>query len=471
VEMLRHAAHADAAPALATLTLLLAETLAAWAAGDNPKCVTFAREGLAMASRSGVFVWNEFFYSMGAEAAFSDEDRDGAQEFIEALRHVAGRGMFATACYHSYCSWDALLRRDLARALEHIEPCRNATDALGYPFARAVARFASAQVLFARGRKEDALASLDESRHIAARLDEKLVTFACDLFEADVSWDDDRPRALAALRRGLAYARENGVYNTYWGQKSLMVRIAVLALENDIEPAYVRTLIARRRLHPGALAARVEVWPWRYRVRALGSFEVVREPDACSTSSPSPPAKGLRGMPLRLLQAIVAFGARGVRETQLVDALWPHAEGDAGRRVFDTTLHRLRRQLGGEDLVQLREGRVYINERLCWLDVWALEDVLADLDHQLGHAAPVALLEQMANRLVDLYRGPLLCEDVPDDAWVRGPRQRVEGRFRRAADRLSAALQAAGQSRHAAALRKPGAFGDRANPSATSRSD
>jgi ATP/maltotriose-dependent transcriptional regulator MalT len=454
VEMLREAARARGSPALAALTLLVAESFCAWTTGDKDACLRLVREALVIASRSGVFVKNDYLYSLAATAVLCAEDVDGAPEFLEPLRQMAGRGLFANASYQSYAAWEALLRNDTTRALECAELSRTATDALGYPFARAVSRLAMAQVLTASGRKGDALSALHDGRRIAVQIEDFMTIYACELVEADILWDDDRTRAVAALRRGFAIARERSIYNTYWLRASMAARLAQRALEHDIEPDHVRALIARRGLRPASIPARVEGWLWRYRVRALGSFEIIFADVDRAASSTREVSCGLRGKPLRLLQAVLAFGARGVRDTQLVDALWPDAEGDAGRRVFDTTLHRLRRQLGDDDLVQLTDGRVYLDERLCWVDLWALDHAIVEVDRQVGRGAPPTVLTELARRLEGLYRGPLLGEDIADQEWVRAPRERISARYRRAVEGLAKALRDAGQFADAATLQQ-----------------
>ena len=143
------------------------------------------------------------------------------------------------------------------------------------------------------------------------------------------------------------------------------------------------------------------------------------------------------------LQAIIALGTRRVRDIDLIDALWPDAEGNAGRRVFDTTLHRLRRQMGNENVIRLYDGRVSLDERLCWVDTLALEGGLGEVARQIERRAPVCDLAELARRLRALYRGPLLADH--DLGFVLGPREKIAARFRHAAARLAASLESRGE--------------------------
>ena len=65
-------------------------------------------------------------------------------------------------------------------------------------------------------------------------------------------------------------------------------------------------------------------------------------------------------------------------EMVFTDTLWPDAEGDAARNALDNALHRLRKWLGGDDRVLLRQGALALNSARCWTDVAALEVLLDD---------------------------------------------------------------------------------------------
>ena len=54
---------------------------------------------------------------------------------------------------------------------------------------------------------------------------------------------------------------------------------------------------------------------------------------------------------------------------RLAALLWPDAQTDAAKHSFDTTLYRLRKLLGHDDLLVLAEGRLSLDREQCWLDV------------------------------------------------------------------------------------------------------
>lgn len=121
--------------------------------------------------------------------------------------------------------------------------------------------------------------------------------------------------------------------------------------------------------------------------------------------------------------------------------------GDAAANAFKTTLHRLRKILHHEDAVLLRDGKLSLDPGCVWVDTWALEQLFGELvpvasgtDNDRGLEAP----ETMAERLVDLYKGPFL--DGSDLICALRLRQTLHRKFLLAIERLGAAFESAGRS-------------------------
>lgn len=135
-------------------------------------------------------------------------------------------------------------------------------------------------------------------------------------------------------------------------------RLCAFALEQGIEAPFVRELIRERRLQP-APDARSQAWPWALRIQALGPLTLWAN---------GVPLSAPRGKARELLCALVALGGRDVSIEKLCDSLWPEADGDRARSAFDTTLHRLRKSLGDDALLELREQRLSLSRQHCYLD-------------------------------------------------------------------------------------------------------
>ncbi|HEV8306268.1 MAG TPA: BTAD domain-containing putative transcriptional regulator [Methylomirabilota bacterium] len=237
----------------------------------------------------------------------------------------------------------------------------------------------------------------------------------------------------------MALGRDGGYVTTAWWRPGMMAELCARALAAGIEPEYVRELVRRRRLVPDQPPLDVPEWPWPLRVHTLGGFRLEKDGRPVEFTGKA------QRKPMAMLEAIVAFGGRGVHEPQLAEALWPDAEGDAAHQAFATTLHRLRRLVGQDDTVALREGRVSLDSRRCWVDVWAFEALLDQADaEKAGNAARARTLGE---RALALYRGPFLGPDSP--AWAVAARERLRRRFLRGVGRLGRHSEDAGEWRPA----------------------
>ena len=78
-----------------------------------------------------------------------------------------------------------------------------------------------------------------------------------------------------------------------------------------------------------------------------------------------------------------------MREDSLIDALWPDAEGDAAHFALTSAIHRLRRLLGREEAIIRQDNEVSLDDRYCWVDVWAVERLLARAEASRGTEATV----------------------------------------------------------------------------------
>jgi hypothetical protein len=231
----------------------------------------------------------------------------------------------------------------------------------------------------------------------------------------------DETVALQHLRVALASAQTYGYrYGPMlYAASGLMPRLAALALANGVHADVVRDIVLRHDLPapPSAGAS----WPWAVTIRALGGWHVER------ADGPMPSSRKESRRLLELLQLLVAHGSAPVPQDVLTDALWPDAEGDAARNALDNALHRLRKWLGGDDRILLRQGALCLNSARCWTDVAALELALNDALND----APAA------QGLPRLYPGPLLPgNDSPAIATRRSALQR----------RMQRALVDAGES-------------------------
>jgi hypothetical protein len=210
-----------------------------------------------------------------------------------------------------------------------------------------------------------------------------------------------RDAALARLAAALGVARAHGCRHGPMLRvvKDLLPRLAALALANGIEPTVARDLIEHHQLKAPPDAD--ESWPWPVRVALLGGYALTVD-----GAVPRPSRKESRRL-VELLKLLAAHAAMPIALDRVEDLLWPDAEGDAARNALENALHRLRKALGGEDRVLLRNGMLLLNPERCWVDVKALERLLGEIE-----SAPTPALPALSDALRRRYTAPLLPDDT-----------------------------------------------------------
>lgn len=234
----------------------------------------------------------------------------------------------------------------------------------------------------------------------------------------------DHATAAGMLREALALgAHWNYGHLFLYAAPDVESRLCAFALEMNIEPCYVKRLIRQRGLLPPENAD--ECWPWTVRVFTLGGFRLLLNGEAF-VSVGKPQKK-----PLELLKALVAQGPSGAVARNLAALLWPDAEGETLKKTLDITLHRLRKLLGGDNAVLLQEGKLSLNPKICWCDVWVFERMAERVISSLQapvHAADV--VKSASARALHLFNGAFLATEE-DSAWLLPARDHALSRFQR----------------------------------------
>lgn len=325
---------------------------------------------------------------------------------------------------------------------------------------------------FAAARVEvDRLLRTGHGRH---RLIYQTSAAVLDLVEAATRGANlDAPVAavLAAIER-------TGSFRAFTYNRPLGAEAMTYALEHDISAVTARRVIETMRFDPPPTLP--EVWPWTVRLYLLGAPQVELD------GAPLGGKARAQQKPLDLLAAIALGGGAaghpgaaagsvvqpgsvatagsaaradpGADSQSLMFALWPGADADA-KTALDVTLLRLRKLLVHDGLVLLADGKLRLDRRRVWCDVWAFEARLEQLD---AAGALPGLIAVDAAALIKLYRGPLLGEpgDATVPAWAATARERLRSKFLRAIAEFGGRAEAAGDWAGAIAFYERGILQD-----------
>jgi DNA-binding SARP family transcriptional activator len=414
------AAREDAPPGdLATLLFFRGYGQIQFAEAEAAAATIARMERLAAATGSIDAFTSTWFLDCRAAVVRGEVAR--ARESLDRLRQAGGLPVPIAMHVGTLAVYVALLEGNPPAA---VAEARAVLDSAGHvlPDYRPLWHANLGQALLALGDVEAALHELEAAVATArsARLEGMRVS-AQLLCAAALLRRGDTEGALVPLREALAAARSIGcVPHLPFVLPATLSHLAAAALGHGIEREFVRRTIASRGLPPPD--AEEERWPWRVRVRALGAFEL--SVDGAALDAAAKPQR----KPIELLKYVIASGGRDVGFGAVTQALWPDAEGDAAKRSFDVTLHRLRRLLGCDDAITLHGGKLALNPGMVWVDALAFERLAGRVEElPRGQRAPAALPVDVLERALRLYRGPLLASD--DEPWIRPARQRLRRRF------------------------------------------
>ncbi|HSA88397.1 MAG TPA: BTAD domain-containing putative transcriptional regulator [Burkholderiales bacterium] len=401
-----------------------------------------AREALAAAAADAMHDYDAWLSAINAAALLGAGERDAARSELQALEaNGAALRRGDRAAVHYLRAWLGALEGNGALAQREARTAVAMAAESGMPWIECLARVALAETLAEANDWRACEAQLRSAEALAARLRSALLQYAVHLAAAAAAHERrDEAGALASLRTAFALGREQGFQHVPSWRPAAVGDLCVLALRSGVEPEFARTLARGHALVPRTLPFRVKDWPWPFRIQTLGRFDLQRPGGQVEASGKGP------GRPLELLKVLIALGGQSLRAEQLADALWPHAEADYAHKSFTATLHRLRRLLGMEEALLLRDARLTMNRSLLWVDTWALEQILSELDETLRAPAPASL--GVAAKLMDevfaLYRGPFLPDESEQPAYI-AYREQLRARLLRCLVRVARVWEEAGR--------------------------
>jgi len=312
----------------------------------------------------------------------------------------------------------------------------------GSPYTLGFSHIVNSLVKHILKKHKEAKDHLGEVFDIALQIKAKIYEFSALLLEALFAFDQgEEESGRLSLRKALALGKGRKYFYPYIDLPGRMAYLCKNALENGIEVEYVQELIRRLNIVSDQPPLHLENWPWRLRIYTLGRFELLRD------GKPIQFSRKAQQKPLSLVKALVALGGMEVKEEQITDILWPEADGDGAHRSFEITLYRLRKLVGIHDVVQLQEGRLTLDPRYCWVDVWAFDDFLRRFEQglqgegkKIGETAAISQIQ----RAIGLYQGAFLPGET-SEPWTNSVRERVRSKFLRCVKKLGHHWEKAGR--------------------------
>lgn len=383
-------------------------------------------------TESGAFAKAKWIYSGIVTSCLVFGDIKTAQVYLAKYKsYIIPNSRLELGYYHWYQGWIHLIMHQPEQTRTHLQITLEIYAQLNNQIFLFQAHGALVQVLTELQEFELAKHHLTEARNIAHNCENiRMQLYYCNYLEAYLHIKSGQvDRAIPLLKTSFRSATSHGwIAQAYW-ETHMLADLCSVALLYGIEIEFCKKLIKLFSILPRESTVAIDQWPYPIKVYTLGRFSLLIDDIAPDMSGKS------AARPIELLKCLIAFGGRHVAQERLIEALWPDAEGDAGTKVFHTTLHRLRKIFKYEDSLILKDGLLSLDTRYVWADNWTLERMITQLDTEL-QKRDQQYVEILATQLLHYYKGPFLSHEK-DQIWSFTYRERIQLRMLRCLSALA----------------------------------
>jgi two-component SAPR family response regulator len=400
-----------------------------WVLGETEAAREMGESALRVSEASGIYFLRALISSQLIYAHGVENDIDGMGRILEKLEKWLSveRGL-DYAHYLYQLSWYSSIKGEHALAENQARRALELTRPMSTPVFIALCQIRLATSLIHLGEYNEAHLLLDVAQGYVIKIHSEYILLGIKIARA-YAWlrQGNEAACEIELEYGFQLGLKHGyVLPQYTMDYRILVSLCEFSLARNIKADYARKLIRKYSLTPENTTDISDSWPWSVKIHALGAFgiEVIDRPESVLCKRQS--------RVFEMLKVLVSYGGRNVSEQQVSDLLWPNAEGDLAHQNFKVTLHRLRKLIG-QQAVLINDGKLALNSDLVWVDVWAFERLLTQLESSSDSDLVV-----LVGEVVENYQGGLLPGDNAD--WVLYGRERLRERFLRitgqAAERL-----------------------------------
>jgi len=409
----------------------------------HAECINVVYKGLEIARKTGFVILNNIIAGHGIWSALINEEYDTAKAlFEENTASIKQARLLDQGLIDFVKSLEALRSGNLNQAKVYAASALKASIDVGSQFSTIFCYLLNARVNYETGDQKAASDHLNEALRLSQLTRTKHLIFHALMLKARFVLSEEHSEfGLQVLREALALGKEIGLYHNMIDSRYSVARLFAIALEHDIEVNYVSTYIRKRGLTLETTPVTVVNWPWPVKIYTLGRFEILYRDRPLQLSVKTPKK------PLELLKLLICCRQIGMARVAAMDCLWPDADGDRAIQNLNTTLHRLRKILGWNEIVVSEGGKLSLNSALCWVDVWHFEDLVNQVKSAQNPATDVDQLFQA----LSIYEGHF-DDQQGDNATIIGYAEKLKNLWIVAVTDLGTTLTQSGKHQQAVDL-------------------
>jgi DNA-binding SARP family transcriptional activator len=393
-------------------------------------------EALLLIHKTGLHVWEHIFYMPGIFASLLLGKISKAEDFLKKFEILLDNNhSHSYTIFHHFTGLYNLLKGNNARALTHAKTAVKLSDETGYVFTTIVCRIQLAFILHEQEKTQEALKELGIAYFKALDTKSSIYKFMCLLVKSKIKLDqNEKERGLELLREAMFLGKTNNYMNMiWWWHPSMMAQLCTKALTSDIETKYVTKLIQIHKLVPDFPPYHIKNWPWALRIYTFEHFQIIKD------NAPLQFKGKTQKKPLELLRILITSGGKEISIENIIDTLWYEADGDMAQSAFSSTLNRLRALIGHKEAIQLRDGKLTIDQNYCWIDMLAFLNILNKAD-DLWKKDKKKKSSNLYKKAITIYTGHFLAEEAEKN-WIIPMRERLKNSFLTAITKLGMHLE------------------------------
>lgn len=226
---------------------------------------------------------------------------------------------------------------------------------------------------------------------------------------------------LEQVRTLFTICRENAIFTFAGRVRNVMVLLFEIAIENEIEPLFIKKMIAFQNIRPLMFGNLNSAWPHAIKISVLGSVDIEVGRDKLIGSKK--PSK----IELRLLKLLISNEGKPMDINTIEEIIWPEQNTLELGSNFKSTASRVRKRLGEKDIIIVKDNRAYLNKDIVWVDTWGLTECLDRLNNKLTNLSNIEY-RRYCDAFAKLYRGDFYL-DYESELWLSTYQYDIQSKY------------------------------------------
>ncbi len=371
-----------------------------------------AENGLKYSLETGIYFCIDLLFGLNILLAIIANDCNEAKRKLLEFELLLDHSMpNHSAVYYLFSTLFNISQHKYDQAMENGVIAMIKIRQVGFIFPEIMAGVVLSQAYSMGSQHDNALKQIEYSKKVASISRTPILEFICGLTESFIYLRDGQiEESVIILQKSLKLGKQYQFTRIpWWWNAEMLVKLCMIALENQLEIHYIRQIIHANNLIPTSSEPPPENWPFPIEISTLGNFQIIIKGEIPrATSKP-------KSKVLDLLKILIGFGTNKVAIELICDELWPEKDGDLAKSAFSTTLNRLRKLLMSKNAILTEGGKIGLNSDLCRIDSVHFEKLVNSILMQQGPKNN--RIESLYKQAIDLYKGAYL-HGEPEHTWI-----------------------------------------------------